>query len=245
MGILKAVAAAQNGLTLVDLSKSLDSPKSTLLGLLRPLTEDGFLHHADRRYHIGKDLFALAAQIQSARKITTLLRSHIEQLREKTGETVMLALVDLEREVISYVEVLESRKQVRYAIPAGVTRPLYASAASQLLLAYQDEGWCIDYLARIALEPLTPKTITKPRTLAKRLQAIRSDGLAFSDSEAVEGAAGIAAPVFDTTGNVVAALAIGAPAERARKYKHRWCKIIKELAASASRSLGQGVNSKP
>jgi DNA-binding IclR family transcriptional regulator len=83
-----------------------------------------------------------------------------------------------------------------------------------MLLAFQDPGWVDAYLRSVPLEPLTPRTITDVRELRHRLEMIRREGLAVSIGEAVPGAAGVAAPIFNPDGSVTAGLLIAAPVER-------------------------------
>ncbi len=70
--------------------------------------------------------------------------------------------------------------------------------------------------------------------LRKELEKIRKTGLAISVGVAVPGAAGLAAPVFDTDGKAAAALLIGAPVDRFERELPSLRKLMKEVAAQAS-----------
>jgi DNA-binding IclR family transcriptional regulator len=69
-------------------------------------------------------------------------------------------------------------------VAVGATRPLFTSAAGQLLLAYQDEKWQSRYLRTVKRKP---RTIVDIAQLRKKLDLIRITGLSISISEAVEG----------------------------------------------------------
>lgn len=238
LGIFETVARAPDGLSLADLSARLKSPKSSLLTLLRPLTADGYLVHNNGRYALGREIFALANNILSARKFSALIRSLMEEVHQLCGETIILATMDAENETVTYVDVIESSQLIRYSVPAGVTRPLYTSAAGQLLLAYQDEKWRERYLKATKLRPLTERTITDVKVLRRKLETIRNGGVSLSVSEAVDGATGVAAPVFDADGQVIAAFLIAGPSDRQSRNREEWLRLAKEYAAKASRTLG-------
>ena len=80
LGIFDAIARAPEGLSLADLSGRLKSPKSSLLTLLRPLTTDGYLVHSNGRYVLGREIFALANNILSVRKLSALMRTLMDEL---------------------------------------------------------------------------------------------------------------------------------------------------------------------
>ena len=50
--------------------------------------------------------------------------------------------------------------------------------------------------------------------LAAELDAVRRDGIAITVGELDEGAAGVAAPILDRRGRLVAGLSVAGPAER-------------------------------
>ncbi|OKO83104.1 hypothetical protein AC630_12220 [Bradyrhizobium sp. AS23.2] len=238
LDIFGAIAAAPEGLSLTELSVRVRTPKSSLLTLLRPLSIDGYLVHQDGRYSLGSEIFALSESILAARKVGNLLRDLMLEAREQCGETVVHAAFTREGNEVVYVDVLESRQMIRYSVPAGVKRPLYTSAAGQLLLAYRDEAWQDDYLKSVPLKPLTSETITDPIVLRKKLRKIRADGVSISVSEAVEGASGVAAPIFNVRGEVVAALLIAGPSTRQDRDGSVWRDVAVSFAAKASRALG-------
>jgi DNA-binding IclR family transcriptional regulator len=237
LGLFEAMAAAPRGLTLAEISLTLSSPKSSLLNLLRPLVVQGFLQHDEGRYRLGPAMFRLAAEIMASRKFPNLVRPFMQDLVERGGETVFLTVIDREAQLCTYIERIESPHAVRYVAPIG-QRPLYCSAAGLLLLAYQDEEWRKRYLAHVKLKPLTPHTVVDPKRLRRNLAEIHRRGYSISISEAVMGAAGLAAPIFDADGGVAAALLIGAPADRFEGELPQLIKLTTETAARASAALG-------
>jgi DNA-binding IclR family transcriptional regulator len=174
----------------------------------------------------------------SARKFATVVRGVMVELQSRCPETVILAVMDRAAQTVMYTDVLESPQLIRYSVPPGTTRPLYGSSAGQVLLAFQDERWREQYLRRVRLKPLTPRTITSVDALRKRLASIRQSGFCVSISEAVDGATGVSAPIFGSDGTLLAALLIAGPTDRYGREGQSWSDLVKDFASRASRAVG-------
>lgn len=238
LGLFEAIAASPDGLSLAELSLRLGSPKSSLLMLLRPLAAGGYLHHRDGRYRLGAVIFEFAQRILGSRQTSVLVRAAMEELWERSGETVILTAIDRAAEVVTYVECLDSPQMVRYVVPAGTVRPLYCSAAGQLLLAFQDRPYQDSYLAKARLEAMTPDTITDAGQLRLRLDDILVAGMSRSHHEAILGAAGIAVPIRLAGNEVRQALLVAGPADRLKHAQKKLQLILRDVSRRLSSSLG-------
>jgi DNA-binding IclR family transcriptional regulator len=90
----------------------------------------------------------------------------------------------------------------------GRGAPLHATANGKALLAFGDGG------LPEALEPLTPRTIADPALLEQELDEVRRRGYATAVEELELGLHAVAAPVFDSAGNCVAAVSVSGPSYR-------------------------------
>jgi DNA-binding IclR family transcriptional regulator len=240
LGLFDVLSHTGNGMTLAELSVALDSPKSSLLNLLRPLVAEGYLVHASSTYRLGPVIFKLAASVLAAWNFPKLIRPFMEELSARTEETVLLGVLNREAEVMSYVEIIDSPRPVRYQIPVGTTRPIYASAAGRLLLAHTGKKWCDDYLRSVVFKRKTAVPLNRV-SLAQELERIRATGLSWGIDTYMEGLSAIAAPVFDGDGNCIASLNIAGPSERFRADLDFLKAAVKEVAAKASGSVPSGL----
>lgn len=238
LGIFSAVAEVPEGLSLAELSDRLASPKSSLLTLLRPLVAGHYLAHENSRYTLGNEAFVLASNIVSVRRFGAVVRRLMQELQEVCPETVVLAALDRGADNVVYTDVLESPQMIRYSISTGTVRPLHTCAAGQLFLAFQDEKFRNQYLRQVKFKRLTARTITNRRQLRNKLEQIRKTGLSVSVSEAVEGAAGVAAPIFGPEGELLAALLVAGPTERHIRDGRLWNEVARKFAETASRAVG-------
>ncbi|TAK53917.1 MAG: IclR family transcriptional regulator [Gammaproteobacteria bacterium] len=234
LGLFEVLAKSSNGQTLAELNTVLKSPKSSLLNLLRPLVAEGYLTYEDGRYRLGTSIFRLAASIVSVWNFSNALRPYLEELAERSHESVYIAVLDPVRKTVTYVDAIDSRHPVRFSVPIGATGPLYCTAAGRVLLTLASEKFQEKYLRAVRLEARTPQTITAPKALRAELDKVRESGVAVSLGESVPGAAAIAAPVFGAHGTVTAAIVIGGPVERLQRELPTLRPIITDVARRAS-----------
>ena len=136
--LLEALCASREPLSLADLSRALDTPKSSLAALLRGLAEEQFVVTSEGAWRLGPGAFGLGSALIEARRrfqSSDLVRDAMRRLADKCEETVLLAVRDHDGQSMTYVDVIESRNAVRFAVSAGDRRPLYATAGGRALLA--------------------------------------------------------------------------------------------------------------
>lgn len=234
LGLFDALAKTSDGLTLAELNAALKSPKSSLLNLLRPLVADGYLTHDSGHYRLGPAIFRLASSIMSVWNFSKVVRPFLEELSQRSGETVYLGVLDREARVITYVDSIDATHLVRYSVPVGAARPLYCTAAGRVLLAFASPDFQDEYLRTTRLEARTPRTISTRKALVDELHKILTTRISTSVGEMFPEAGAIAAPIFGADGKVIAAIAIGAPAERIQPRLAALRPIITDVAARAS-----------
>lgn len=236
LGLFDVLARSKEGMTLAELNQALQSPKSSLLNLLRPLVNDGYLACDSGRYRLGSSIFRLAANIMSVWNFSSTMRPYLEELAARSEESVYLGVLDTQARVITYVDSIESSKAVRFSVPVGAARPLYSTAAGRVLLAYADTQWLDDYLRTVRLEPYTAATVSSRKALREELEKIRRTRISVSMGETFPESGAIAAPIFGADGKNIAAVAIGAPMSRLESRIAELRPIIAEIAGRASGS---------
>jgi DNA-binding IclR family transcriptional regulator len=239
--ILEALGASPGPMSLADLARALDAPKSSLAALLRGLAEEGFVVAVEGAWRLGPGAFGLSSALLEARRrlqSSDLVRDGMRRLAERCGETVLFGVRDEDGETLTYVDVIESHKTVRFIVPVGDRRPLYSTAGGRMLLACDPEDALRRYLERLKPEPFTTQTETSKRGLAEAIAAARESGVAQTVDQASEGVTGTAAPIRDAAGTVVGALIVAAPSLRLADRLAELKRLVREEAATISRSLG-------
>jgi IclR family KDG regulon transcriptional repressor len=213
IALLKAFSEDEVEIGVSSLAKRLGVAKSTVHRLAVTLVSEGMLEQnpENEKYRLGIALFGLGALVRRRMDVSAEARPHLFQLRENTGETVHLALLD--RGEIMYVYNLESHHAIRMRSDIGVRKPAYCTAEGLAILAFQSPSLVEEIIAR-GLKARTPKTNTNPRMLWKMLERVRQEGYAIEDEQSEAGMRSIAAPIRNSSGDVVAAVGVAGPVQR-------------------------------
>ena len=174
-----------------------------------------------------------AASEQGALAATAM--PHLAALGNATGENVYLRVRDgLESETAA---IYQTDPGLRIYTEVGKKMPLHAGSG-RVLLAHAPEAVQTQVLTQ-RLQRYTPSTRTDPGWVAADLQRIRQRGYLITDSEVVAGTVSITCPVRDASGQVIAALLIGAPSLRMRPPRPRaLLPAVLEAAGKLSQALG-------
>ena len=195
--LLRLLAEEPHGLNLSAIASNLEAPKSSLSSTLKALTEQGFLQRTGSLYFLGSESYGLASIILAGRSIRQIARPFLEEAMEETGETVLLAIMDADLRHFTYVDSVESHQSVRYSVPIGSRRSLYATSSGRLFLAYQTEAFRQAYFDDVKMEPVTEKTITDRKTLEDVLRDVRQSEISVTLGDYSNDAAGFSAPIFN------------------------------------------------
>ena len=239
--ILETLSASPVPMGLAELSRALGTPKSSLAALLRGLAEEEFVVPSDGVFRLGPGAFGLGSALTEARRrvqVPELVRGGLRRLAERTGETALYAVPDRDGLTLTYVDLVESRNSVRFAVSVGDRRPLYATAGGRMLLAGLPEDELRRYLDGLTPQALTPRTETGKGTLAEIIAAARASGVAQTVDQAAEGVTGTAALVRDAAGTALGALIVAAPSSRLQDRRDELARVVKDEAMAISRSLG-------
>jgi DNA-binding IclR family transcriptional regulator len=236
--LLRSFSAAEPELTIGELARRSNLPRSTVHRLVVNLLHLGFLARDARseRYRLGLLLAELGTIALSRMGLREKARPIMERLAGETGEVVCLAVPERNRSV--YVEVVEGRHGLRLRATVGSVAPLHASATGTVLLAHMSEAEVRRIAAETGLPKLTAITLTAVEPLLERLAEIRARGYSIDVGESEEGLTGLAAPVRAPAGSVAAALVIAGPAERILADKaRRWAPVVVSAADDISAAL--------
>ena len=203
--------------------------RSTVHRILVSLANHGLVSQLPRStdYCLGPRLLGLADTARARLSLEQHAEPAMTALRDFTGETVALHVMDStpERRTVAQVESVHALRRTYTDI--GSPLPPHQGAPGKVLLAFAT----VELQERVLGSDLrSAVTLTRvdPDRLRAELAAIRKAGYALSLEERVPGVVGLATPVRDHTGEVVAALSVSIPTLRAG---------VAELEALAPRAV--------
>jgi DNA-binding IclR family transcriptional regulator len=177
--------------------------KPTVHRILTDLGAYGWVGRtADGRYRVGLRLFEIGSSYQRHSRLHRVALPYLQQLHRDSGASVCLGVID-GKEVVALEYVhrpgLHGRLGARWA--------MHTSSIGKVVLAYSGAEFVADY-CRDGLTAFTEHSITDAHELEQELSRVRSQGYATSVSETFLDVCGLAAGVFDATGQVVATVSV-------------------------------------
>jgi IclR family transcriptional regulator, KDG regulon repressor len=235
--------------TISELARHLNVPKSGIFRLVKTFERKHFLQSAEDsyEYELGSGIWALTGTVFGRRqRLVEKASPYLRDLNETTGLLVSLRVLEDEQMVI--VDRVEGTDPVKVIFPVGTHQPLNHGAPGKLLLAYHyppDSKQLHELMARGKITKLTERTLMDRHRLEEDLNKIRRLGDAISDGEAIRGTIGIAVPVWNSMGQVDAALALTAVESLCNmKQLIRFLPDLKRTGENISKALGYGTGKK-
>lgn len=235
LSLLNRIAESpDDGATLTDLAQQVGLPASTAHRQLLTLEQERYVrfNHDRRLWTIGVQAFVTGCAFIKTRSLPALARPHMRRLMEDSGETVNLAIEDKGEAV--YLAQVECRQMMRVFARPGMRVPMHCSAVGKAIFSGTSEKAIAKVLHQHGMPRLTAKTITTPAGLRAELAKVRTQGYAVDDEEHAVGLRCIAAPVFDETGDVIAAVSASGPMARIGEDR---ISQLGQLVAQAARAI--------
>jgi DNA-binding IclR family transcriptional regulator len=235
LDIFEAFAAKQEPLTLSDLARQIRSPISSCHGVIRTLKARGYVYLLDkRRYYPTRKLLDLGSRISPHDPVMERLLPHLETLRARTDETVMIG--KREGDEIIYVVTIESVQTIRYSLHAGDRRPVHASAVGKALLGLLPDERLVEELRRLKLKRFTDATLAADGLIAD-IRKSRRRGYFVTRGEFDPGGMGVARAFSIESESF--AVGVAGPLSRVKDKLDAVGKAVSDAAAAMSRAAGR------
>lgn len=211
--VMRCFTEHEPELTLTELSRRVQLPKSTVARILAALQREGFVGKSENtgRYRLGVGLISLAGVALGRLDVRGAAYNFLEELVQRTQESASVSVPDGAEAVI--ILHMPSPKPVRYVNWIGRRLPLHCTASGKVLLSGMND----ERRARVSARPLrryTGRTIVERAALEVELERVRAEGIALAHEEHEQGYSAIAAPIRNLDGDVVGAISISGPSFR-------------------------------
>ena len=201
--------------TLTDISQEVDINTSTTYRLVTTLVNHNFLELDDQtgEYRLGFASLELARSYQTGSELLRIARPELLQLRDATSETVHLAMLD-GMEVV-YIEKMEGLHAIGLmSSRVGRRAPAYCTGVGKALLSQKESQFVLENTEWETLIRFNDRTIVEPQALLAELDLTRDRGYSLDNGEHEYEVRCVAAPIFDHSGEVFAALSVSGPRSR-------------------------------
>lgn len=207
MSLFELLASSRRGLTLSELSRKLDIPKSTTHYLVHTLLTRGYVERgANRQFLLGLRLADVAEASSADFNLRTLMLPYLREITDKTNLTsTATVLRGAEAVVIGKVRTLQDNRGGAWL---GAHIDLHCTAQGKALLSTMtDEKLDRLYEGR-ELGRCTANTISSLTALKEHLAQVRQNGFSVNDQEHVLELRAVAVPIVNVAGGYVTAISV-------------------------------------
>ncbi len=240
LSLLELFSVSDYELSISEMARRANMPKSTTHRLVSDLIEWGALERGPRGVRLGLRLFELGHLVPTQRTLREIAVPYAHNLNEVTGLTSNLAIRDgLD---IIYVEKISTRALTVPHSRAGGRLPLHCTALGKAILAYSDHAFVESVLSG-ELTRRSARTITDPAVMRRELANVRETNVAYDVEESEVGLFCVGAPVFAHHQMLVGAISV--TGATALSQAQQFAPAVRATAMALSRTLGSRPRTSP
>lgn len=239
--ILMLLFREKREMGITEIAGEMGLHKSTVHRALATLQEYGFVEQnpVTSKYWLGIKLFSLGMLYRNRMKIQDIARPFTEELAHKCREVVHMGILENQHDIgrVLVIDKVETEQILSLTPTVGSGTLAHCSAMGKMLLAYKPD----EYLQKFAEQGLpryTENTITDLGELKRELLQIKKQGYSLDREEIEVGLTCVAAPIIDSSGEVVAAVSVSGPVTRMTPERLPLIvNYVKEAAARISEQI--------
>jgi DNA-binding IclR family transcriptional regulator len=231
--VIRLIAEEPSKLKLTELCKRLDISKSSMFSLLQTMeTLQWITRDRSDAYTLGMHFGLMGNAFFRQFDLIDAFRAEANTYMHEMNESIQLASLD-GNEII-YLAKEAAPSLVQMVSGPGSRLPAHATGLGKMLLSgFEDSQINLLYPDDI-LASLTPFTLRTRRELLEQLSVIRRQGYAVDLQEGVMGFNCIAAPIYQSGGQMAAAVSFSMPLHHWEEKRDKALKGVLALANKLS-----------
>jgi len=204
--LLEFFSAERPTLSVSEIAKLLSVHKSIASRLAASLCARHLLQldNATHRYRVGIRVYELGQLYSHDTELEVVAEPLLRALTRSVGHASHVCVLD--NMEIYTVCCVPSAQRLQVIVEVGGRRPLHATAAGKLFLAYGPEE-LFDALSPNGKFPkITTRTIESRIAMRREIAVIKKYGIAHNREESYAGASAVAAPIYSDDSVIIASL---------------------------------------
>ncbi len=234
LAVIRAFSDQRRSLTIAQISHRTGIPRAAVRRCLHTLRQLGYVDAEANNFSLKPKVLTLGYSYLSSTPLTVSAQPCLNGISRTLNESCSLAVFD-ETDIL-YVARSATSRIMSVALNTGSRLPAYCTSLGRVLLAHFSAEALAAYFARVELKAFTDKTVVSERGVRDILEHVRHAGYALVEEELEIGLRSIAVPVRGASGNVIAALNIGAQATRvgAKRMREEFLPVLQRGAQELS-----------
>lgn len=225
--VLRALEQNPDGLSLGDISRLVELPRSTIQRIIDALGAEQLVMTSSTagRIRLGPAILSLAGATKF--ELAEIARDVLVDLSRRSRETVDLSVIDQNKAV--FIDQVPGSQRLRAVSAVGVSFPLHACAPGKAMLAAMSPETYARIKRKLRLTEVSPRTITSWDALERELAVIRDRGFAIDHEENSLGISAVSVAVEAPTKELVA-VSMPVPTPRFAIEQDRCVELLVEAA---------------
>lgn len=214
--IIDILSLFPKGLTLSEISERTNLPISTTHRIIHFFMQSEYIRVLEPGglYSIGSKFAVLSSIYMKGFDFIKEIRPALEKLNRKFDETVHLGVLNNSRNMVVYVDKLESSRTVRMFSMVGQTVPIHCTALGKSLVSSLPASKVEKLLENYSFKKYTENTITTKSAFLEELEKVKEKGFAVDNREHEDTVICYGKAFSDDKGHVMAAVSISMPSHR-------------------------------
>ena len=214
VAIMEIVARSERPVPLSEIVEHSGLPPPTAFRILSMLETAGLVQRepTGKTYGVGHRLARFGLDVMTNNSVRAERRVILRRLVDEIGETCNLAMFGGDE--IIYVDRIETDWSLKADLKPGSRVPLHCTSSGKLFLSQMPKARRRRFLASLSFRRYTDNTITDIPTIEAQLEHIARTRVGVNNEELQAGVIGIAVPVSDGKGRMIASVALQAPVAR-------------------------------
>ena len=212
LAVIEAFGKGRSAQTIADIARSAGLDRAVARRCLLTLVAAGYATTDGRLFELTPRILRLGHAYLAA-SLPRLIQPSLDALADSLRESCSASVLD-GPEVV-YIARASRHHTMGAGLHRGSRLPAYCTSMGRVLLASLPKDQMLTILKSAERPAITERTLTKIPELTAEIDRVRAQGYSIIDQEIETGSRSISAPVFNLSGQTVAAINVGAHAARA------------------------------
>lgn len=170
----------------------------------------GYVYTDGRLFGLTPRVLRVGWSYFDSARLPRTVQPYLQQLSASTNESAYVSVLDDWELVVIARNGVSRVMTTGFVLGARVPAPLI-SPGVVLLAHHEDQAAVAAWLESVVLPPYTPHTMTTKARLREKIEQARADGYALIEQQLQIGVRGIAVPLRNRHGEIIAALSTNMP----------------------------------
>lgn len=212
LNALDLFTASNGQIGVAEIQKELNTNSNMAFRILYTLEKARYIVQIPEtgKYRLSLRTIGMGRAAAASLPITKIARPYLELLSNNYNRRINVVLFVYEQENLVVIDKISSQMLPKVYAHIGRTMPIHVCAAGKMLASALSEEEKERLFHSGELEKFTQSSITDPEEIKAELNTVARTQLAWEKGEHVQGLNGVACPIYNGAGEMVASVCINA-----------------------------------